>query len=235
MKFGEKYDAFEYIYISLTQGLPLVALDLTLTRFTGAGLARERLNFNLLEKVNLSCCVNLTDTGLHKLLASSGAALKDLVLVGTSISDAAFGGVHLKTRKDQMPGCSNVLDNVELSEKVHLPKLEVLDLSSCDNLANAGLHQLLTTSGSTLKHLDLSMTNISDAALAGVQLPRLEQLRLVACKNITDHGVRELVLNNGSHLKLLVLCYTNISDDALTGVRLPGLEVLYVGSQGYIL
>ena len=125
--------------------------------------------------------------------SSGDAGRRDQLLTSAAIfggAAAAFGGGHLPTDQSL--------------EKVHLPKLEVLDLSHCDNLADAGLHQLLTVSGSTLRRLDLGSTSISDAALEGVKLPRLENLRLDSCKNITDRIVQELALNNGSHLKVLV-------------------------------
>ena len=93
-----------------------------------------------------------------------------------------------------------------------------------------GLSRLLTTSGSILKELDLADTNISDAALAGVQLPRLEMLRLYFCRKLTDTGVHELLTTSGSILKDLDLADTIISDAALAGVQLPKLEMLNLGS-----
>ena len=189
--------------IKHSEALPVVALDLTLTRFSGAALDELTINLQQVEKLDLRCCSSLTDTGLHQLLTTSGSVLKDLVLTGTCISDAALVGVHL-------------------------PKLENLDLSYCCNLTDTtnGLQELLNTSGPTLKRLDLGGTNVSDAALEGVQLPQLEKLCLYSCRNITDAGVQGLLSDRRSHLKLLVLADTKISDAALLGLQLPILEAL---------
>ena len=64
-------------------------------------------------------------------------------------------------------------------------------------------NELLTTSGTILKRLDLADTNISDAALVGVQLPKLEMLFLDGCSNLTDTGVHELLTTNPFYIVTL--------------------------------
>merc|ERR1719341_2774769 len=109
---------------------------------------------------------------------------------------------------------------------LRLGKLEELNLDSNKHLSDTRVQELLTSSGSILKELDLHRTKISDAALAGVQLPKLEVLNLNDCSNLTDTGVQELLTTSGSILKKLDLQETNISDAALAGVQLPKLEEL---------
>jgi len=87
---------------------------------------------------------------------------------------------------------------------VRLGKLEELNLCG-KNFTDTGVQELLTSSGSMLKDLDLGNTDISDAALAGVQLPKLEELSLYGCRNLTMTRIQELLTSSGSIRKRLVL------------------------------
>jgi len=234
------------------KGLPVVGLDLSSTRFSGAaGLVRLHNNLQQLEKLHLSNCRNINDAVVQELLTTSGSTLRILDLSRTNISDAALAGVMLpKLEHLDLSDCRNLTDTVvqELLTAigstlrilglgrtnisgaalagVMLPKLKHLDLSYCSNLTDTGVQELLITSGSTLTWLALRWTDISDAALAGVMLPKLEHLDLSNCSNLADTGVQELLTTSGSTLTWLDLGGTNISDAALAGVRLPKLEHL---------
>ena len=134
-----------------------------------------------------------------------------------------FHSVKLDLYKTQNSD-QDICSNIEQAEGLTLVALNL----KVRSFSGTGLGRLLTNSGSILKELDLGQTDISGAALAGVQLPKLEMLNLSGCSNLTDTGVHELLTTNGSLLKQLRLGGTTISDAALVGVQLPKLEILYL-------
>ena len=181
--------------LKLAEGLPVMSLDLTLTRFSGAGLALggHNITLPLMEKLRVTLCRNLTDTSVRELLTTSGLTLKRLDLSQTSISNAALEGIQL-------------------------PQLEHLNLSFCRNLTDTGVQELLTTNGTRLKQLDLGWTEISDAALEGVQLPQLEVLDLCGCSHLTDTGLQQLLTPSGTNLTDLNLRLTGVSGAMLVNL-----------------
>ena len=70
-----------------------------------------------------------------------------------------------KTQNSDQDICSNI----EQAEGLTLVALNL----KVRSFSGTGLGRLLTNSGSILKELDLGQTDISGAALAGVQLPKL--------------------------------------------------------------
>ena len=84
-------------------------------------------------------------------------------------------GVHLK--KLVLGG--RLIDNIG-ALAVHFPNLEVLKLNKCMSLTDDGLLSILDITGSKLKVLDLSTTNISDfGSLTTTSLVNLEVLKLM--------------------------------------------------------
>ena len=106
--------------------------------------------------------------------------------------------------------------------------LEQLNLSECDNLTDGGLKEILRRSGSSIRVLDVSYTNITGQGfMDGVSLPMLEELNLSGCRNLTDGGLKEIIRISGSIIRVLDVSRTRITGQGFKdGVSLPMLDQL---------
>ena len=71
-------------------------------------------------------------------------------------------------------------------------KMEILDLSSNQNMTDEGLLQFLVKCSATLKDLDLNKTSISGEGLESIPVLKLETLRLESCWKLTNTGLLQL-------------------------------------------
>ena len=148
----------------------------------------------------------LTDNGLLQLLRLCGDNLNILDLTETQITGE------------------------RLSEYSRILPVESLLCNKCSNLSDRGLVQLLQLSGSTLKYLDISETNISGDLLYAYNgfLPCLLTLNCKKNCNLTGYGLRHLLRFGGRTLKSLNVSFTLISGEGLlaNNITLPSLEDL---------
>ena len=145
--------------------------------------------------------------------------LKDLCVIAVqnnwrSLSDQALSEVLNRSeniRELHLPG--STITGVGVEEGVNsLPNLEVLNLSSCNNLTDGGLKEIVRLSRCTLRVLDLSYTNITgQGCQEGVSLPMLEELNLNGCSQLTDSGLPEILSITGRRLKTVHVYGTNTS------------------------
>ena len=127
--------------------------------------------------------------------------------------------------------CSNIT-GVGVEEGVNsLPNLEVLKLSSCNNLTDGGLKEIVRLSGCTLRVLDVSDTNITGHGFKeGVSLPMLEELNLNRCSELTDSGLLEILSITGRRLKTVYVYGTNTSTAVRSnlGTQYPSVKFTYL-------
>ena len=144
--------------------------------------------FPNLEKLELTRWLSLSDQGLSQILNRCGN-IRELDIFMSTIT------------------------GVGVEEEVNsLPNLEVLKLSSCRNLTDGGLKEILRLSGNKLRVLDVSRTNITGQGFKeGVSLPRLEKLYLDHCEQLTYSGLLYILSITGRRLKTVDVCYSNIS------------------------
>ena len=116
-------------------------LDLSGSTITGVGVEEAVNSLPNLEVLKLYCCQNLKDGGLKKIIRLSGCTLRVLDLRHTHITGQGF------------------------QEGVSLPMLEELYLGGCRQLTDSGLLEILSNTGSRLKTVDVSFTNISSAVI----------------------------------------------------------------------
>ena len=164
-------------------------LDLSRSKITGVGIEEGVNSLLNLETLKLSLCYNLTDGGLKEILRISGSSIRVLDISSTNITGQGF-----------MDGVS-------------LPMLEELNLSCCDHLTDGGPKDILRISGSSIRVLDVSRTNITGQGfMDGVSLPMLEELNLSSCRELTDGGLKEILRISGSSIRVLDVSYTNITE-----------------------
>ena len=183
----------------------LRVLDLSNTRITGSGLGVNSLPN--LETLNLAYCRKLTSEGLIEILRISGNNLRVLNLSRTRIV-----GIGLEKGVNS------------------LPNLERLNLSCCDKLTDGGVVEILKISGSKLRYLDVSVSNITGIGLEKrlISLPNLETLNLSCCDKLTNNRLAKVLRISGSKLRLVNLSRTRITGIGFEeGVKsLSNLETL---------
>ena len=162
-------------------------LDLSYSKITGVGIEEGVNSLPNLETLNLNECIYLTDGGLKDFLRLFGCKLKVLDISQTNITGQGF--------KDEV---------------ISLPMLEKLNMGCCYNLTDGGLKETLRISGSSIRVLDVSATNITEQGFQdGVSLPMLEELNLEECDQLTDSGLLEILSITGSRLKGVNVYGTN--------------------------
>ena len=168
-------------------GIELRELGLSNTRIFGSNTANTGA-CSRLEKLYLTDCLSLTDCGLNSLLQLCSHNLQVLSLVSAEISGTGLD--------------------------LGLPRLEHLDLNTCQNLSESHLNRFLVAGCNPgLKSLDLSRTKISGALLPDGcrRFDQLESLRLDRCEQLTDPGLAKLLLHIcGAGLKEVSLSWTEI-------------------------
>ena len=165
-------------------------LDLSRSKITGVGVEEGVNSLPNLEVLNLSGCLNLTERGMKEILRISRSNLRELDLSRSKIT-----GVGIEE------GVNSLLN------------LETLKLSLCYNLTDGGLKEILRISGSSIRVLDISSTNITGQGfMDGVSLPMLEELNLSSCRELTDGGLKDILRISGSSIRVLDVSYTNITE-----------------------
>jgi hypothetical protein len=173
--------------------------------------------------LDLSCCVNITDTGLA--LLSPLGNLQEMKVSGcTQITDDGVASILKHTNIHTLELGSPTLTNASIAlVAANLVCLHTLYLDECPKITNVdslsrvpGLHTLglieclgitdvsvtsLSACLTSLQTLDMSFCKtITDVALALMwSLNRLQNLSLPECTSITDIGV---VLLATSHTKI---------------------------------
>ena len=182
----------------------LKELNLTWTNITGEHLDSLGIDCPILEKLELSYCIKITDKVL-KLILSKCHNLKELALRGIDIT-----GEHLDS-----------LD-IDFSE------LKKLDLMGCKKLTDKGL-KLILSKCHNLKELNLTWTNITGEHLdsLGIDCPILEKLNLSCCKTLTVKDLKS-ILSKCPNLKELDLSCSNITGEDLVSLKMdfPKIKVL---------
>jgi len=156
---------------------------------TNVGLLELTEHCSLLEHVDLRGCKRIGDDGVALLVQKCGPHLKTLVLHSCDIGDDALRAIG--------QSC---------------PRLEVLDLHRCTRITDAGIEGLVNGEAGasiarTLRQLDLSNLNITDAGLEHLtrSKPALTVLDLRSCKWITGRGLGSFIRSCASTLLKLDL------------------------------
>ena len=188
-------------------GSTLKSLTLENSIITGEILIKYKGTLPCLENLNMKLCKQLTYKGLLQILQLCGSTLRSLDI-----------------------GCTDITGENLSEYKGTLPCLEILNMSCCYQLTNKGVLQILQIFGSTLRSLDISITNINGENLSEYKrtLPCLEKLCVSACYNITDKGLLQIFQLCGSTLIFLDINQANITGENLSEYKgtLPSLEIL---------
>ena len=240
-------------------GSTLRSLDIGFTHITGENLSEYKGTLPCLENLNMSDCNQLTDKGLLQLLQLCGSTLRSLVIGVTNITGEylpKYKGTLPYLENLNMTFCEQLtnkgllqilqlcdsklrslnirftnITGENLSEyKGTLPCLNTLDMSSCEQLTNKGLLQILQLCGSTLRSLDISFTKVTGKKLSEYNgtLPCLENLNMRNCKQLKNKGLLQILQLCGSTLRSLDILGANISGENLSEYKetLPCLENL---------
>ena len=190
-------------------GRTLKSLTLENSIITGEILIKYKGTLPCLENLNMKLCKQLTYKGLLQILQLCGSTLRFLDI-----------------------GCTDITGENLSEYKGTLHCLVNLNMSCCYQLTNKGLLQILQLCGSTLRSLDISITNITGENLSEYKgtLPCLENLNMSACYNITDKGLLQIFQLCGRTLRFLDINKTNITGENLSEYKgtLPSLEILNV-------
>ena len=157
-------------------GNSLKKLDLSNTNLTLTDIGSLTASFSSIEDLNLSCCRNLTDSGLVSILNKTGDSLKKLNLSCTILSLTDIG-----------------------SFSASFSSIEDLILRGCRNLTDSGLVSILNKTRDSLKKLDLSYTDLTltDIGSLTASLSSIEDLNLSFCPNLTDSGLLSILNKTG--------------------------------------
>ncbi|XP_023343578.1 F-box/LRR-repeat protein 14 [Eurytemora carolleeae] len=244
-------------------GSTLRSLDILNSNITGENLSEYKGTLPCLDNLELNYCEKLTDNGLRQILQLCGSTLRSLDITGTNVT-----GENLTEYKGTLPCLQNLkmrdceqltnkgllqilqlcgstlrslnigLTNItgeNLSEyKGTLPCLESLNMGNCKQLTNKGLLQILQLCGSTLRSMDIGLTNITGEYLSEYKgtLPCLENLNMRNCKQLTNKGLLQILQLCGSTLRSLDILGTNVTGENLTEYKgtLPCLKNLNMGA-----
>ena len=159
---------------------------------------------------SLGDCSSLTDQGLSELVNIKGGHLKELYL----------------------PGVRTIVGQGLAASNLPLKRLQVLDLSGCDEVTNQWMWEILSAWGQNLSTLALSYTKIigEGFSVLNLRMEKVQVLNLVHCPMLTNQGLLEMISCMGSNLNVLWLDGTNISGEGFVAdnPRLDSLQILSV-------
>jgi len=148
-----------------------------------------------------------------EILASTRPELESVVILFSWCSDQSLKVLlqHPRVKKIRLP--TSVITGELLPDVNASSVVQVLDLSKCKNLTNAGLICLLNRTGETLGTLNLSATSVSlsDAESLTPSFPALKELYLRKCSNLEDEGLIAFLNITGEALQILDLSNTRVS------------------------
>ena len=107
---------------------------------------------------------------------------------------------------------------------VACPRLESLNLTGNIDVTDAGLNNLLSRWGGSLKVLDLARTHISGEQMTA-NCPKLESLNLFGCEKLSGTHLNSLLKKWASNLTTLDLAFIKISGEEIS-VSCPHLKKL---------
>jgi len=239
-------------------GSTLRSLVIGVTNITGEYLSKYKGTLPYLENLNMTFCEQLTNKGLLQILQLCRSKLRSLNIRFTNITGenlSEYKGTLLCLESLDMISCQQLTDkgllqiiqlcgstlrslNIEFTNitgetlsdyKGTLPCLENLNMTSCKQLTDKGLLQILHLCGSTLRSLDIRITNTTGEYLSEYKgtLPCLENLNI---KQLTEKGLLKILQLCGSTLRSLNISYTNITGENLSEYKgtLPCLENLNI-------
>ena len=185
----------------------LTSIDLSSTAITDDTLDAVSAHSELLQKLNLSSCPNVTPRGIA-MIAFRMQNLKSLLLMSTNITDLAM--VYLAHGK---------------------PLLEELDVSYCFQISDYGLGEFLQHNAQQLKRLAIgSSVGIAKIPSSILELP-LKELYLQRSPGVNDLVLYEIVKALPG-LQVLDVSCTEVSSLSLRQVLLlcNGLEKLVIAN-----
>ncbi|XP_017836020.1 EIN3-binding F-box protein 2 [Drosophila busckii] len=162
-----------------------------------------------------------TQSQLYELDLSSTMCLNDECL--QSIVKANPQLVNLKIN-----ACVGVTNLGAMSLR-HLPRLQHLDISNCDNISTSGILQgIASEENHVLLDLNVSYLTICEEAIKGIarNLPALRALHLNHCVNgVTDDAIQHIIAQLRWLRELSLESCCRLTDAALTGINVAKLEL----------
>lgn len=166
MKSCYKFSSRAFCTLLNNTAINLEHLDISYTDIS-FGLKSIINKIHKLKSLNLSECSLIKDLSLFKILKSCGPDLSILKLNCTNI-----GGKNL----------ANSL--------MKFTKLTNLELAGCSRMSYACFTSILSQICSSIKHLNLSFTNVSTFDFGSkVQFEKLETVMLNGCEKLTEDGL----------------------------------------------
>jgi Leucine-rich repeat (LRR) protein len=203
---------------------------------TEAGLVGLHGSLPALEKIDLTCCTQLTSV----VRLRQCAALREAILSLTSVTNSGIAGLEcipglttlclrgceFVTSVSTLRHCPSLRELVISGTKVTAEGVKGLEeIGTLERLEAAYLKEVLPLGGCrSLRALDLSGSTVTDASVAALAgLPSLETLNLSSCPQLDD--VR--CLSESVSLRKLVLDSTGVNDTGIAGLeRIPSLTQL---------
>ena len=141
-------------------------LDISYTDIS-FGLKSNINKIRKLKSLNLSECSLIKDLSLLKILKSCGTNLSILKL-----------------------NCTNINGKNLTNSLMKFTKLANLELAGCSRISNTCFTSILSQICSSIKHLNLSFTNVSTFDFGSkVQFEKLVTLMLNGCEKLTEEGL----------------------------------------------
>ena len=192
-----------------TLGRNLVNLDLSNTKISGEGFVESGIKLESLQILKLGCCSSVTDQGLSELVNITGGHLKELYL----------------------PGVRTIVGQGLAASNLPLKRLQVLDLSGCDEVTNQWMWdtQCLGTESLNLGFA-LHRDHWRGICYAKSKNGKKQVLNLDHCPMLTNQGLLEMISCMGSNLNVLWVDGTNITGEGFVAdnPRLDSLQILSV-------
>ena len=141
-------------------------LDISYTDIS-FGLKSNINKIHKLKSLNLTECSLIKDLSLLKILKSCGTDLSILKL-----------------------NCTNINGKNLTNSLMKFTMLANLELAGCSRISNACFTSILSQICSSIKHLNLSFTNVSTFDFGNnVQFEKLETLMLNGCEKLSEEGL----------------------------------------------
>ncbi|KAK1606180.1 hypothetical protein QYE76_029853 [Lolium multiflorum] len=191
-------------HLSLTRGK--LSYSSTFRRVNDFGILMLAEGCKQLQTIRLGGFAKVRDAGYAALLHSCKDLKKFEVSTASCLSDLTcldLDEAATKITEVRLLSCSLLTSETAISLS-SCTNLEVLDLSGCRSIADAGLVSISQLSKLTL--LDLAGADITDAGLSALGNGRcpISSLCLRGCRRITNNGIASLLLGSGTINKTLV-------------------------------